>query len=443
VNWAISHAQEMATGSVYSKGYIYADREADDWQGVGMYMREACDTTVRWGNVLYLDYPYNIEVPDAFWQIEGFEKSLRAIAQKYRSLRYAHLTTSEEIKRARMAGLGVVFAARLDTREVDSNFVFHAGNGYLGSHGMAIADWSDAYPAEYKVPNSWGEGWGENGYCYMSAEDILAADNVFSLEFIDAIEPEQENKTRRTLRKGMSGDDVMQLKSWLVQLGFLAKASHNTFRTDTENAVKAFQTVYKLKVDGVVGRQTWGKLDALMVAPTPKPIVCNEEIVSLETSLKTLVGKPYVIGGQGHAYTKEYILSRARKNPDYFTNGRLSWMLGRANPNEQAYDCSGLFMQWAQGRYFKTDLNAHGVFRNCVEIKRDEVQAGDILFRSNGTRMVHMAIVGYDGMYEAAGGCYGVVFRKSIFDRATPNLMTGKVDNLKAWTHYGRPKIWK
>lgn len=434
----------MATGKIYSKGYLYADREADDWRGVGMYMREACDTTVRHGNVLYPDYPYNTEVPEAFWGFYGLESKLRALAYKHRSIRYAKLYTAAEIKQARMAGLGVVFAANLDTREVDRNFVYRAGNGYLGSHAMAIVDWSNAYAAEFRVLNSWGESWGQGGYCYMSASDILAASNVFALEFVDAIEPEQENKTRRTLRKDMSGDDIMQLKGYLVQLGYLKTATHNKFRADTEKAVKAFQTANKLTVDGIVGKNTWARLDALIGgAPAPAPVVRNVEVAALEASVKKLVGKPYVIGGQGHAYTKDYILSRAKKNPDYFTNGRLDWMLGRANPNEQAYDCSGLFMQWAQGRHYKTDLSAAGIFRNCKEVKRADVQPGDILFRSDGTKMVHMAIVGYDGVYEAAGGCYGVVFRSSTFDRATPNLMTGQVDNLKAWTHYGRPKYLK
>ena len=56
--------------------------------------------------------------------------------------------------------------------------------------------------------------------------------------------------------------------------------------------------------------------------------------------------------------------------------------------------------------------------------------------------MVHMAVVGTDGVYEAAGTAYGVVFRpwSDMFSRRTYNRMTGNFDALKPWTHYGRLK---
>ena len=53
-----------------------------------------------------------------------------------------------------------------------------------------------------------------------------------------------------------------------------------------------------------------------------------------------------------------------------------------------------------------------------------------------------MAVVGTDGVYEAAGTAYGVAFRPwaDMFSRRTYNRMTGNFDTLKPWTHYGRLK---
>ena len=53
-----------------------------------------------------------------------------------------------------------------------------------------------------------------------------------------------------------------------------------------------------------------------------------------------------------------------------------------------------------------------------------------------------MAVVGTDGLYEAAGTAYGVVFRPwvDMYSRRTYNRMTGQFDTLKPWTHCARLK---
>ena len=89
------------------------------------------------------------------------------------------------------------------------------------------------------------------------------------------------------------------------------------------------------------------------------------------------------------------------------------------------------------------DATAHGLWTGyCVEIGKDDVRPGDILFRESDGRMVHMAVVGTDGLYEAAGTAYGVVFRPwaDMYSRRTYNRMTGQFDALKPWTHCARLK---
>lgn len=64
----------------------------------------------------------------------------------------------------------------------------------------------------------------------------------------------------RDLKQGMTGTDVRAVKDKLVELGYLAKSTHNTFGSDTTKAVKAFQTAKGFEPDGIVGMLTWQAL---------------------------------------------------------------------------------------------------------------------------------------------------------------------------------------
>lgn len=68
---------------------------------------------------------------------------------------------------------------------------------------------------------------------------------------------------RRTLRRGMSGEDVRALQSRLLGLGYdVGKAgADGVFGRGTRTAVVQFQKGAGLTVDGVVGPMTWSALD--------------------------------------------------------------------------------------------------------------------------------------------------------------------------------------
>ncbi|MBO4761991.1 MAG: peptidoglycan-binding protein, partial [Lachnospiraceae bacterium] len=60
------------------------------------------------------------------------------------------------------------------------------------------------------------------------------------------------------LKKGMEGDDIKLVQTRLYELGYLEKKSliNGTFRTETENAVRALQNANGLTADGLVGTAT-------------------------------------------------------------------------------------------------------------------------------------------------------------------------------------------
>lgn len=69
----------------------------------------------------------------------------------------------------------------------------------------------------------------------------------------------------RTLRQGMSGNDVRVLQirvaGWSAYHDFVA--IDGVFGAETENAVRRFQRGYGLNVDGIAGPQTYNKIYAL------------------------------------------------------------------------------------------------------------------------------------------------------------------------------------
>lgn len=264
-------------------------------------------------------------------------------------------------------------------------------------------------------------------------------------------EPKEEPVEERILKlidkPRMQGDDVKELQTLLDKHGFPCGEIDGIFGPATDTAVRSFQKANSLTVDGKVGEKTWA---ALRKEPGETR---NWEQVSEDMTywLRMMVGWRYIIGAQGHRLTDDYLSARYKDHEGYFTNGRLEWLraeISRADSmgiNLYCADCSGLFFKVNEmmGIIPAKDATANGLYSTyCTQIGKDDVRPGDILFRESGGRMVHMAVVGTDGVYEAAGTAYGVVFRPwaDMFSRRTYNRMTGNFDTLKPWTHYGRLK---
>ena len=83
---------------------------------------------------------------------------------------------------------------------------------------------------------------------------------------VDTIETdENDTNVRPTLRRGSTGEDVVYLQRRLNGIGFGHLVVDGIFGAATEEAVKKFQEHYGLTVDGIVGIQTWAKLETIDV----------------------------------------------------------------------------------------------------------------------------------------------------------------------------------
>ena len=85
--------------------------------------------------------------------------------------------------------------------------------------------------------------------------------------------PEPTAVTYRTLKKGMTGEDVVRMQEALIGLGYLSGKADGQFGSGTQNAVIQFQAVNRLSADGIAGNKTLTLLysgDALDASQAPE-----------------------------------------------------------------------------------------------------------------------------------------------------------------------------
>jgi cell wall-associated NlpC family hydrolase len=195
----------------------------------------------------------------------------------------------------------------------------------------------------------------------------------------------------RNLRKGMSGEDVLFCKQKLLELGFygdhITTVTKKTFGADTLEAVKRFQAQSALTVDGIIGKQTWAALiDGTITEtmPTAKG-TASAKAKALCALALTRIGDLYVWGGSGltnlsdakiQAMDEEF--ARAIKFRDSQYKAGFADLM--------AHDCSG-FLSWLMRETGIWDdrKNCDGLWAMCAAVARNELIAGDFLFRNSTT----------------------------------------------------------
>ena len=103
----------------------------------------------------------------------------------------------------------------------------------------------------------------------LTEEAVMAFQKQYGLT-IDGIVGDQtwavvDTIVRTTLSFGSTGEDVEYLQRRLNGIGFGSLVVDGIFGVATEEAVKKFQKYYGLTVDGIVGSQTWAKLESIDV----------------------------------------------------------------------------------------------------------------------------------------------------------------------------------
>lgn len=156
------------TCSDFSRGFIYANRRKDDWQGEGMMTRQALKNLNHDGDCLYESFTYNNTYPYCHNKLLAREKELKAKASPYKIVNYFRCYGELEVKTAIMT-LGAVVVAMPVYK-----FGLHAevqvptrDDVEDGRHAMCCVGWDKT---GWIIQNSWGKKFGNDGFCHIPYE---------------------------------------------------------------------------------------------------------------------------------------------------------------------------------------------------------------------------------------------------------------------------------
>ena len=195
----------------------------------------------------------------------------------------------------------------------------------------------------------------------------------------------------RNLKKGTSGEDVLVCKQKLLELGFygdhITTVTKKTFGADTLEAVKRFQAQIGLTVDGVIGKETWAALfgDTAMEAEPVVKATTTQKVKAICALALTRIGDLYVWGGSGMTdLTDRAIQSKDDEFARAIAFRDRQCKYGFADL--MAHDCSG-FLSWLmrEAGIWDDRKNCDGLWALCDAVARNELIAGDFLFRNSST----------------------------------------------------------
>ena len=186
----------------------------------------------------------------------------RVYTEYYRARGYDFDITSLPAYDQRYTPGGVIFEnISLLVNEVFDSYIRR--KGYIEP---LYASYCDGINTTCDGLSQWGSlSLAQNG---LSAFEILQyyyGDDIEIVEDVPIVSG-GESVPQRALRVGSVGNDVrlLQLRLNRVSTNYPSipkiKLTNGVFANDTEDAVKAFQRIFSLEVDGIVGRATWYKL---------------------------------------------------------------------------------------------------------------------------------------------------------------------------------------
>lgn len=174
VAWAVAYAlksyqEKVELGQQYrfSPSYIY--NQINKGMNVPTYITDALDMLSEQGVCQFEDMPYN---EDDWTTLPGEKQKLVAKPYRIDFWRQVNTVGTKEIKAQLSAGYPVVIGASI-SREFQTDgfaqkaaFIWKDPGVSIGGHCMLLVGYDDAKNA-FKVMNSWGTEWGDNGFGWI------------------------------------------------------------------------------------------------------------------------------------------------------------------------------------------------------------------------------------------------------------------------------------
>ena len=178
----IQEHYDTGDNKAFSVGWIYGYRLPTQYQGEGMYISEALSNLRHFGAVHKHYIPDNLAYSEITMIINDMKEICLEEAKNYKIANYAKVNNVTEIKHAIYVDHSpvVVGAMLYDSfYETDGSGIVKSPNitkeKNYGGHCMLIIGWTTINNKEYYVvQNSWGESFGDNGFCYIPINEFFS-----------------------------------------------------------------------------------------------------------------------------------------------------------------------------------------------------------------------------------------------------------------------------
>lgn len=174
VAWAIAYALksyqeklELGQQYLFSPSYIY--NQINNGQNAPTYVTDALNLLSDQGVCNWDEMPYN----ETDWTSKPSEKA-KEDARKFRIdfWRQVNVQDIKEVKAQLAAGYPVIIGAEVSKEFVNdgfakkADFIWSEAGTASGGHCMLLVGYDDKKSA-FKVMNSWGKDWGDNGFAWI------------------------------------------------------------------------------------------------------------------------------------------------------------------------------------------------------------------------------------------------------------------------------------
>lgn len=431
-----SYIDGTNTDNMYSIGFIYANRQEDDWQGKGLVVRQALKNLVNYGDCRKVSFPINEEYPDILNELDKYGKDkLLSEAQDHKSLAYIRLE-KENIKEYLVKYQKPI----LVTVTVYDNFYTANANGYIpsvpqgskkGGHAMLCI----GYKKDTLVlVNSWGNYNGDNGLYYLDINSSIIRE-LWALEDKKNIKEHEKKKYSVGWNKDQKGwwyspDGMTYYKSDWKQL------NGNWFRFDSEGY--AYQNCwFKYEKDG-----KWYYFDDNCYMVSNKWVLYNDKWYRLGEDGAMLTGWFQNTDGLWYYLdiAKGYMYSNCRILIDgeyYSFDSHGHWIENEEGAvSEQAID----FIKSWEGFYSEPYYDCVGVKTLGYGMTGEEIRGLDYVTEEQATSMLKDWINRkYAPIIKNDLDSQGIVLKQNEFDALVSfayNCGTSKTNGLLGSTLY-------
>ena len=222
-----------------SEGFIYSMLRGENDKHPGMYITTLLDLAVKIEAVPLSAFGILLEMPDIREMVKKFPELLDA-ALRFRIEGYAGVNYANKDKRHKAIQHALTYNLTSDGRHIP---LLAASKEYFGEpHAIVLRGWNDKTD-KYKIQNSWGKEWADDGYKEVPRDAIDEAYVIYpkaiKLPFSDVSEKDWffkdvKNMFFTGLIKGTT-ESTFEPNTYITRAEAAAMFNRHSKRDDDEN----------------------------------------------------------------------------------------------------------------------------------------------------------------------------------------------------------------